>query len=138
MDIAQKVIDALENLHPTLKIVIGGIIVIMPFWYLCIYIFAKNILYNSTIEVPIIISFCLTILWFFSFFGLASFLNPPKANEKNEGDSQLYAGIFLGVLVLGFAMLIGYLVKPTFHWFIIFSFGSVWILIAIIQLRNKN
>lgn len=45
------------------KSVLLAVSLLMPFWYLDLFLFAEKYVSNKSIEIPIIISFCLSVLF---------------------------------------------------------------------------
>ncbi len=50
-----------NNLHPTLKGAIILLVIIIPFWYLSIYVFEPHFISEKPIQIPITLSFCLSV-----------------------------------------------------------------------------
>lgn len=57
-------IKEINELPFSLKSFIISLVLIMPFWYLSIFIFKKDLIVLNGIQIPIILSFCLSACYF--------------------------------------------------------------------------
>lgn len=149
-----------NELHPNIKTVCIGLALLMPFWYLDIYLFSR-IPIDKNIQIPIVISFCLSICWFAlntatyvlfitsiaplpnSVRNANNYNKLPENNYVNKKDSdETFEYItFISVVYLALTTLIGYLAKIPFHKliYINFAFGAfraiLYVIIHLFRMR---
>lgn len=59
-----SIIKEINELHINLKSNLFGVIAIIPFWYLDIFLFKPEFIENNNIYIPIVLSFCLSTCYF--------------------------------------------------------------------------
>lgn len=70
----------IKELHVSQIMIILIIVITMPFFYLDVYFLNNNLFTSSPIQIPIIISFCMSICWYV--IGLYMFWISPTRKEK--------------------------------------------------------
>lgn len=124
-------ISDFNKLHVSLKGISLIVAVLMPFWFISIYLFNKP-LYNQ--QDPYILfsfCFCFSLLWFFisnffAYFLDSNFEESKDLNTFDEDVLQLTAKF--SVFFISLAILISYYYTPSFGTFLGYSFGSVFVL----------
>ena len=114
------------TLSNNLKMFVVLLFTIMPFWYLNIFLFKKDFIVNNDIQIPIILSFCLSITYSFLNFLIAFFISGLTKNNGNLSGYLLVTAI-ISTFILSVFMFVNHLIKLKFLWFtiIVFSFSFV-------------
>ena len=85
-----SIIKEINELHLSLKTVLLSLVTILPFWYLSISILNINYINTNQIQIPIILSLCLTVCYYVLNLAITHFLgfidginkdNKPKTSE---------------------------------------------------------
>lgn len=127
-----------NELHITLRGLLTGIILVCPFWYLDLYLFKLDYFESQYIQIPVIASFCLTVVWLllnhisalcfdeYIFEGVDQI----KGHAPVEHPRVVSFGVVFSVLHLAFISYITYYFKWSFSFLIYLSFSSVLIRIV--------
>lgn len=116
-------IKDLSELSPRIKNFIISMICLMPFWYICIYIFSPVIFFNSILYLTIPLAFCLSLLWYLvslvlnigtiTFISLKLKIN----NTESDKDDFIILGGIDSVIYLLFAIILGLYSKAKYDAF---------------------
>lgn len=129
-----KFLEEFKKLHVSLKTIVLAIIVLLPFWYIDLYIFKKGFVSKDYFQpIPIIITFCFCTTWFaFNFISAFLFSIYISKSSISDGFSfEILISIFFSLIHLIIPSYIAYKLKIDFENLIDFLFG--WTLIRIIS-----
>jgi hypothetical protein len=127
-----------SELHISLKTILISLTLIMPFWYISIFILNRNFVNSTQIHIPIILSFCLTFCYFILNLAttyLYDYLD--KIGKQKENNPDIIKDLFsissittlLSIFWISILLFIGY----YYDWNII-SFIKIVFLISFIHL----
>lgn len=129
-----------------------GVAVLMPFWYLAIFFFGPEFMARVALEIPIIISFCLSIFFLFCNCFIAFIHTLIEHINEKSAISQTKVLVFFTLLksilhFVAFAYLWNlfqweYTVKNGMFWFtnVVFTFVFIrmgWAVLRIFILKWK-
>ena len=114
MDFSLKDIDKLDIFSKTTII---SIIVLMPFWYVSLYLFHKQFYKDSDIYLKIIFSFCFSITWYFVNI-IFLIVENSILNRTNDLQNIFKASGFLSVLFISTLIMIYYRQTTSFKDFL--------------------
>ncbi len=104
-------IKEINELHISLKSTIFCLVCIMPFWYVDIFLF-DNILINTTpFYVPIIFSFCFSLVWFMVNLIITVFIKDILPKTMNATFIPFFIAALLAITWLSGATYIAYMLK---------------------------
>jgi hypothetical protein len=139
-----SIIKDINELHINLRTVILSVATLMPFWYLDIFLFSQNTETFNRIEIPIIMSFCLSV----TFFGInvvSIFLSMQyhKINTaKKDNTVDLVVALTYAIMSLSLWTIIWYFSKWNFSIFALSLFGFMGVKICYYRVRvlsrNEN
>jgi hypothetical protein len=128
-----SILGEFNELHTNTKNDIICIGLVCPFWYLIIITFSTH--FNSTqahIELPVILSFCLSFTFFILHLATTTFwvktFYPKVDNTIIEGKKATYAmySVFHAIGSISFIGYRGYLNNWTFHNIVLYLY--IWVL----------
>lgn len=134
-----SIVKDLNELHFTLKTVVIGIIITMPFWYLDIYLFAPWFTKANPIHIPIIVAFCLSIGWlllgvlFMDTFNDIERIEAKRGEEVSDNEFEDFwaSVIAMSTVFLGIFSFIWYVANGRFFYLVLTSFGLMCTIMAI-------
>ncbi len=105
-------VSDLNQLSPPIKNVFISLSCLMPFWYVCLYLFNPCLFNHSRMDLLIPLTFCFSFLWYlvsFVFNGAVS-LFFTLAFEIDEDDTEdlVFIGGLDSIIYLCVAIIIGY------------------------------
>lgn len=87
-----SIVKEINDLHISLKTIIFSLLSIMPFWYLAILTFNIGFIKSNQIQIPIVLSFCLTVCYYILNLSTTYFLKSIFSDEKtNDTNIDLFA-----------------------------------------------
>lgn len=120
-----SLIKDINDLHLSVKSITIGLVLLMPFWYLNIYLLAPWYVEKAPIQLPIIIAFCLSVGWLMTsmLFSYSLFLKV-AIQQKVYSDQENYDHpiYLLSVIIALCALMPLSFVAYTFKW-------SLWMLV---------
>lgn len=126
-----SVLKEFDDLHITVKTICIGLALLMPFWYLDLFLFS-HLPFDKAYQIPVVISFCLSICWFVAqastYVLFMSVLNIHKVIIKEQDESTDFQVIILSsIFYLAILTIIGYYYKFKFHNLVFggFSFAAL-------------
>lgn len=143
------IVEEVNKLHVTLKSIIISMVLTMPFWYLNLYFFKNDFFLSSPIQIPIIISFCLSVVWTgLHFLSASSFEIAFMKKQNTNSDSKIEGTVLLAVIVslmwIAIYTFLTYYFKWSFMNLFYISFGgtiiktSVYIIIGWLLGKKMN
>jgi hypothetical protein len=128
MDLTVK---GFNELHISIRGLLISLILIMPFWYLDLYLFKKDFFYTYFQQIPIIISFCLSIIWIllshlsYLFCDSVFFVQEEDNEIPIENPRIVSMSVCFMVIHLGLLSSISYVYKWNFLFFLKVSFATL-------------
>ncbi len=108
----------INGLSPKIKNFLLSMSCLMPFWYLCIYIFNPFLFSHSKIDLLGPLTFCLSLLWYLVslvvniVFGLV--FNHVTGDDDDPPEDLIILGGLDAIIYLGVAVLIAYWSKTKY------------------------
>ena len=133
-----------NELHNSLKSLLIGLLFVLPFWYLVIFLFDRQLIYDNQIQIPIILTFCLTVCHFIINLFIAFFLNSTILSGTKQSPELTFAlTAFISILSLALLIYIGRQRCWTFAHFIdrtfTITFALAFVLFIITMIKGgKN
>jgi len=149
------------------KATVIGICLLMPFWYIDIYLFHRQFFSNAPIYLPIVFSFCLTVCWLIPCYCIATIMSiqevmkeafkgtfkgtsqKPVINKSfiNKIEKSLYNNcIYISIMLIAILTCFGYIFSVSFITFLIIAFiisvivlilSFAWIIFSLIRRLKK-
>jgi hypothetical protein len=124
----------LNNLSPRIKNFVISIGCLMPFWYLCVFLFNPSLFLNSKLDLLIPLSFCFSVLWYLvslALNGIVAILAKIilKIDIAQTEEELILIGGIDSIIYLSIAIFIGYWSKSTYA-----SYGIHYSFIKFLQL----
>ena len=106
-------IKELDELSPRIKNFLISISCLIPFWYLCVYLFNPFLFFHSNLYLIIPLTFCLSLLWYLvslAFNGIViEFINHKfDIKESGRGEIPILFGGLDSIIYLSVAIILGY------------------------------
>lgn len=114
-----SLLSEIKELHISQILIIIIIATTMPFFYLDIYFLKNSLFTSSPLQIPIIISFCMSVCWYG--IGLLLFWNSPYRKKEDiqlKNLTQLYILVFALtwlVLISGICIYFQLTLRTFFH-----------------------
>ena len=132
------IVKEFSELHISLKTILISLTLIIPFWYISIFILNRNFINSTQIHIPITLSFCLTFCYFI--LNLATtylFDYLDKIGKEKEKNPDIIRDLFsissittlLSIFWISILLFIGY----YYDWKLI-SFIKIVFLVSFIHL----
>ncbi len=96
-------LEDFNKLNPSVKSVVIGIVLIIPFWYFDIYLFKKKFFYDAPIFIPIVASFCLSVvslLLFVIAIILENYTDPKNTEREYSPEKIMNTSVIISVVWL--------------------------------------
>jgi hypothetical protein len=136
------------NLEFKLKSIVISLALLMPFWYVALYLFDRPFIINNPFYTVAIFSFALSVPWCgfgilfgFLYFEKLQFKKELERDEKSDDIPFLYGGIY-SIVILLVSIFVHYsknlIAKSNggFYIFIVFSYSVFLIVIISYFLKN--
>ena len=144
-----ELINIVKELNKDQKYIIFGTISFMPLWYIIIQVVGKDFVKIYSVEVPILLSYCLSVVTFFFLFAFTSFMTFTyffkKEKDINKADEiklprhMLYTlTIILSWISLGLYFGLRYKYETSLSKFIEIYFLCILIILGAIQIFISN
>jgi len=78
-----SVIKEINELHISTKTILVSLVIIIPFWYLSLFILNRQFVNSNQIHIPIIVAFCLSVCYY-----ILNFISTLLFSETQEGDKN--------------------------------------------------
>lgn len=120
-----SILEDVNKLHLSIRYLIFSQILIMPFWYLSIYLFS-NMDFNSNIQIPIVSSFCLSLTYYIlNIFSAGISLESInlRNHQQIEKEAAFLDPIFNSIIYLSIFMFVGYWFGFHFRTFVLFTYS---------------
>lgn len=106
-----------------------SVLLLLPFWYLAIYLFNIELFNSSDLILKIVICFCISLpaesIFSFCFYKLMVYNYKNEINET-DGKYLIDSIVFILILWLSFWILVGYVLKQYSCFYIPFFFLILW------------
>ena len=107
-----SLVSDLNQLSPPIKNFLISMSCLMPFWYICIYLFNPFLFSHSKLDLLIPLTFCFSLLWYLISFVLNGAVDlfvtsVFKVNEEEIDDLVIIGGLD-SIIYLCIAIVIGY------------------------------
>jgi hypothetical protein len=149
------------------KATVIGICLLMPFWYIDIYLFHRQFFSKAPIYLPIVFSFCLTVCWLIPCYCIATIMIVQEVIKEafkgtfkgssqntvinksfiNKIEKSLYNNcISISIILIAILTYFGYIFSIKFNTFLIIAFivcvivfilSLVWIIFSFISRLKK-
>lgn len=129
--------DQLFKLDITTKSVILNILLLMPFWYIDLYLFKKEFFLSAPVYLPIVFSFCLTVAYLIPFY-ISEYIKLPPGLPTNtyEHESFRITSIAIPLLLICAITFLCYFMSPdrfdfvktqtNLEEFLAYTIGASW------------
>ena len=113
-------IKELNEVSPRVKNLLISISCLIPFWYICIYLFNPFIFFNSTMYLLAPLSFCFSLLWYilslsFNIISIRFVKHRLKFEDiENEDGLHIIIGGLDSIIYLCIAIFLGYCCKVKY------------------------
>jgi len=132
-----KVIVFIEKLQMTLRVCLVNVLILVPFFFVSIYMFNKPFIekinnpFLGSIDFwfMVCLCFCLSLLWFFSNLVLSAIVFSELSPRKNKQNHKevFYSSVIYSVIYISVIILINYFCQFSFLHFIFACFSFVLI-----------
>ena len=123
-----SIVKEFNDMHISYKLGTIAIVIIMPFWYLDLFLFCRSISLDKNIQISIVVSFCLSVCWLtingFStlvFAGIYEEEGDEKPKDFNERVAMV--SIVSSIFYISIFTAINFILKFKFHTFVYWAFG---------------
>ncbi len=110
------------ELHVSLRSFITAIAIAMPFWYFDLYLFHYDFFKVTPIQLPVVASFCLTLVWVSANFMCSiiwvSVIEKSEPSKKPDIENRFFISIFSSVFYTALLTFIGYIFNMDFKCFL--------------------
>lgn len=136
-----------NKLHLSAKSVILSLAVLMPFWWVAIYVFNKPLYNTKDFFILVPLCFCFSITWYVFNIGIGLGIS---AVRKKEGEKPIdlqghfIVGGIASIGYLSFAIVLSYYFKWSFIVFLIVAYSYIafriigWFFIAMFSKPQKQ
>ncbi|MHB8259935.1 MAG: hypothetical protein ACYDCN_09040 [Bacteroidia bacterium] len=124
-----SILKDLNESHISIKSVVLSLLVIMPFWFVAIFLFHRVFFNSVPIYIPIVFSFCFSLINFAMAHALISWINDFSKLNKQRYKSFHSRTVFISttatvysVVGLSIFVCVGFIFKWDFYQFLKWTF----------------
>jgi|GEM_PF-4353122 len=130
----KKIVYSLTKMHITTKITITNVFVLLPFFFIALFLF--NHPFIEKINSPLIGSI---YFWFFiSLFSISLFYPINDKTETEGANTELMATAMLSILLISFVILLNCFLHLSFFSFILLAFALALFILIIAEIYLIN
>jgi hypothetical protein len=122
-------IDDFNKLNLSIKWILASLAIIMPFWYLIIFLLNPHFVSYNAVHIPIVLSFCLSLVMEVS-FSFVAYRWVNLTGTDDDGDTNVNFALSTGITVV-WATIVAYICYCASLSLVVCINISCWVAVAL-------